>query len=271
MVKIDLLEEQGEYGHYPFALYAEKEGKADMNALALGGDVAAAYRRVKHYRDSGYQKIFIALDFPKGGDLKKDFVAVFSVINNDAECIAIPYSPKSGRRYAIIEKSEHLTKLLSEFKASTTKPKPVELIIRENQEYYGGRILSWKDSDFNSYVITGPQAGRPNTPDVLIGRVVQVRLESGQFGSETVFLRHINSFTTHENQAYFRIPERFKEYLDDRFKDTELDKPNIEYTMNGEDPKTGFIIPSPVPEGESTPMRDVTASIKRSISKMGKS
>jgi len=145
-------------------------------------------------------------------------------------------------------------------------------MIKENKKYYGEMVRAWEESDLNCYVITGPQQGgaERNTPVAKIGRVVQVRLESGQFGSDTVFLRHANdSLTTHENQAFWKVPGEFKSYLDECFKDAYVDDPiEYEYTIGKELPEKGFIVSSTVPEGESTPMRDIKASLHKSISKL---
>lgn len=140
----------------------------------------------------------------------------------------------------------------------------METIIKENKEYidYNCMIRTWDDSHKNKYVITGAQAGEC-TIDTRIGRVAQVRLEAGAFGSDTVFLRHANDvLRTHENQCFWLIPDKFTEYLDECFKDAYMDDANNEeYTIGGNDPAIGFIIPSPINEGETTPMRDIKSAI----------
>jgi hypothetical protein len=74
MVKIDIIEDSNSYGHYPFQLYVELEdGKSEMNALALGGDVASCYKRFAKYKKENAKRIYLSLDFPKGGDIENDF------------------------------------------------------------------------------------------------------------------------------------------------------------------------------------------------------
>ena len=134
--------------------------------------------------------------------------------------------------------------------------------IAENKEYFGKMIHEWDLSYKNAYVITGHQQGG-STVDSRVGRVAQVRLESGEFGSDNVLLRHVDDgLTQHSNQSFWLIPAKFKAYLDDCFKDAYLDDSDkSEYTLGGKDGAKGFIIPSPVKEGESTPMRDIKNAI----------
>lgn len=122
MVKIDLLEDYECYGHYPFQLLVEAEdGHLEMNALALGGDVAACYRRVSTYFKEGAKKIFMSLDFPANGDIEKDFVCIFSIVDGNFEIYAIPYSVETGEKYEEIHKSELLDKIMEDFKYIVNK------------------------------------------------------------------------------------------------------------------------------------------------------
>lgn len=50
LVTIDFIEDNNAFGHYPFQLLVETaEGNFELNALALGGDVVAVYKRVRWY------------------------------------------------------------------------------------------------------------------------------------------------------------------------------------------------------------------------------
>ena len=118
-VKIDHLEQANCYGHYPFQLFVEiKDGSFVMNALALGGDVASCYRKVYEYKRDKAKKIFLSLDFPKGGDIQNDFIAVFSVDDKGTSVFAIPYDTESGDRMGIIKESQHLSGILKDFNIS---------------------------------------------------------------------------------------------------------------------------------------------------------
>ena len=139
--------------------------------------------------------------------------------------------------------------------------------IRESNDYFGELISEWKETDMNCYVVTGMQAGSDNSTDTRIGRVVQIRLEDGQFGSDTVLLRHCNnSLISHQNQCFYRVPGNKKEYLDKIFKKVHLDAADKEeYGIAGEDGYVGFIKPSSVKEGASTPMRDIKRQLYNRI------
>jgi len=116
LVDITLLEEFDCYGHYPFQLFVEtSDGKLEMNALALGGDVAACYNRAAKYIHKNAKKIFLSLDFPKVLDSKNDFVAVFSVENGNINMFAIPYNPETGEKYEIIKEGKFINVCIADF------------------------------------------------------------------------------------------------------------------------------------------------------------
>lgn len=109
-----------------------------------------------------------------------------------------------------------------------------------------GKLLPigiFKESDFGQYVVTGPQIGNPNI-EHQIGRLVQVRLKAGVFGSDLVLLRHAdNALTSHANQWFFRVAREYHARLDDLFKDSFPDDPDRDsYSIDGHDPRHGFIV-----------------------------
>lgn len=58
------------------------------------------------------------------------------------------------------------------------------------------------------------------------------------------------------------MPDEFKTELDNVFKDIPLDDSDeYEYTIGGNNCKKGFIIALEIPEGESTPLKDVKNAI----------
>lgn len=112
MVKIEYIEQSNCFGHYPFQLFAEtKDGGHEMNALALGGDVKACYERFLEYERAGAKRIYLSLDFPKGGDMNKDFVAIITLEDGEIDIFAIPYNVDDGDQFNRIEKSEQLNKI----------------------------------------------------------------------------------------------------------------------------------------------------------------
>lgn len=110
---------------------------------------------------------------------------------------------------------------------------------------YVGMINKWDDSHFNEYVITGIQAG-PSNINRRVGRIVQVRLKEGAFGTALVFLRHPDGgLTTHENQSFVPLKGEDRKIVEQMFKDNNVcqDDPfNHEYTIAGKYPAKGFII-----------------------------
>ena len=115
-VKIGHLESCDCFGHYPFQLVAEnKDGGLEINALALGGDVEACYRRAAEYKTNGAKKIYMSLDFPAGDDIDKDFVAIFSIEDGEINISAIPYNTEDGKTFDVIEKSSYLTGIKEQF------------------------------------------------------------------------------------------------------------------------------------------------------------
>lgn len=84
MVKIDYIESEHVFGHYPFQLVVEtSDGKFEFNALDLGGDVLSCYKKVRTYMRENAKKIFMSGDFPGVDDIKNDFVCIFSLIRQD--------------------------------------------------------------------------------------------------------------------------------------------------------------------------------------------
>lgn len=133
---------------------------------------------------------------------------------------------------------------------------------------FGKMVHEFKDEDYGMYVVTGMQAGGGNTMFRRIGKVVQVRQESGAFGSDTIFLRHPDGILwTHENQCYYKIDDVHKKFMDDFYANPEGKEREFNdvfgdtYSIGGEQERTGFIIPSELPEGEISPLKKVRAEI----------
>lgn len=117
-VKIDLIENEDCYGHYPFQLFAEtSDGKIDLNSLALGGDVKSCYKRAKKYFNEGATKIFMSLDFPALKDIENDFVCIYSILDGEFEVYAIPYDTETGETFEEIHNGEMLDNILEDFKS----------------------------------------------------------------------------------------------------------------------------------------------------------
>jgi len=109
MVKIEFIEDSNCFGHYPFQLFCEnKDGGFEINTLALGGDVSSCYRRFSEYKKQNAKRIYLSLDFPKGGDIDNDYVAIYAFENNELSLFAIPYEIKDGKTFDTIKNSTQL-------------------------------------------------------------------------------------------------------------------------------------------------------------------
>jgi hypothetical protein len=141
--------------------------------------------------------------------------------------------------------------------------------IKEDKEYFGEMIHDWTNEHKNKYVITGLQQGGASV-EKRVGRVAQVRIEAGDFGSDNVLLRHCDDvLQQHTNQSFWLIPDKFTEYLNECFKGAYLDDcDKYDYTLNEGSPERGFIINSKIKEGESTPMRDIKSAIYGKLSEL---
>lgn len=142
--------------------------------------------------------------------------------------------------------------------------------IEDNKEYFGKMINHWDNDLKNKYVTTGLIAGKENIANNRVGRVAQVRLEAGDFGSDCVLLRHKDgSLVPHENQSFWLIPDKFKDYLDEIFKDVYLDDSDkYAYTLQGAKSENGFIIKSHLKDNESSPMRDIKEAISNKLNEI---
>jgi len=117
MVKVEFVESSNCFGHYPFQIFVEtKDGELEIDVLALGGDVVSCYKTFFKHKRSDAKRIYLSLDFPSGGDIDNDFVAIFSFENNEFKLYAIPYLLSDGSLLPEIYESDQLKKILSEFK-----------------------------------------------------------------------------------------------------------------------------------------------------------
>jgi hypothetical protein len=122
-------------------------------------------------------------------------------------------------------------------------------IIKTDRGYFGPRVNEWSSEHKNIFVITGLlPLHMEYVPDNSIGRVVQVRLKSGAFGSDCVLLRHLDGrLIPHENQSFYIIPEKYQKYLEQKFAEVYVDDSDMyEYSLQGNQKALGFIINYPI-------------------------
>ena len=115
VVKIEFIEDFGCAGHYPFQLFVEKEDESfEMDALLFEGDVTSCYNLFAKHKNEGARRIYMSLDFPKGGEIESDYVVVFIFENGGINLFAIPYSDDC-EMLDRIEDSPRLTKSKQDF------------------------------------------------------------------------------------------------------------------------------------------------------------
>lgn len=122
LVKVELIGDSNQYGHYPFQLWAEKhDGTTELNALAVG-DVRLCYKRTKQYiKEIGVKKLFLSTDFPKSQDIEHDFIAIYSYIDEKIDISAIPYNIETGELYEMITSAKLLDLIRTDFESVVLK------------------------------------------------------------------------------------------------------------------------------------------------------
>lgn len=109
-------------------------------------------------------------------------------------------------------------------------------------EYFGKIKFETENFGFNTIIISAVCVG--NVKDYQrIGRLVQVRKRQGEFGSDVILLRLMDgSLMSFANQVFYSINEEYKEYIHSLFNDVYLDEYDIEYSIQGREKATGFIV-----------------------------
>jgi len=114
LVKIELIEDANCFGHYPFQLFCEKNiGNNEINAISIG-QISLVYLRFAEYKKNGAKRIYLSVDFPAGGDIDNDFVAIFSFENDVLSVFAIPYDNTNGEIFDVITQSTQLDLIKSQ-------------------------------------------------------------------------------------------------------------------------------------------------------------
>jgi len=116
MVRIEEIESVQAFGHYPFQLMSE--GSDDSLTLAVLdlGDVIPCYKIFAEHLAKGAKRIYMSIDFPAGGDLAEDFVAVFQYENETFNVVALPYDAEGTQSPQVTtEQSVHLSELKTQF------------------------------------------------------------------------------------------------------------------------------------------------------------
>ena len=95
---------------------------------------------------------------------------------------------------------------------------------------------------FNTIVIA-TTCSNSYSPLIRIGRLVQVRKDSGCFGTDTILIRMANGkLQSWENVTFCTVSENYKKLYESFFKKVEIDEPDIEYSICNKLQAIGFII-----------------------------
>lgn len=101
LVKIEFLDHCNSFGFYPFQMWIEhKDEKSTFASLDLGGDIRAVYKAFADYYKEDSKRIYLAVDFPAGGDINNDFVCVIGYEKQEITLYAIPYNTETGITYS---------------------------------------------------------------------------------------------------------------------------------------------------------------------------
>lgn len=107
----------GQFGYFPFHAFVENaDGKIDVICIAGVNGVEDCYKLIAKYMDSMAQRIYMALDFPAGLDMKNDFVVVFEIQGTNFNVFAIPYNNIDGTIYERINRSQGLIHIVENLK-----------------------------------------------------------------------------------------------------------------------------------------------------------
>lgn len=126
-----------------------------------------------------------------------------------------------------------------------------------HENYFAGRwTLSDSDLKFGDLVVTGLQCGNASDMAKYVGRVVQIRVGQGVFGSDVWLLRHPDgTLLSHENQGFWKLSAQDAEDVRTKYYSSEIwgcDSPETEYSICDQNPATGFIVPKPCGASEAT-------------------
>ena len=80
------------------------------------------------------------------------------------------------------------------------------IMLNQDEQNYKRRLDFKGGPAQGQFVVTGYQLGGASYK--MVGYCVQVRKNSGQFGSDMIFLRHFDGrLVTHENQSFYSLTE----------------------------------------------------------------
>lgn len=114
----------------------------------------------------------------------------------------------------------------------------------EQDNFISGMYDTGSDIQYGDFLISGlTESGCQ-----MIGYVVQIRKQLGEFGSNMFLIRHADGdLVRHENQSFWKLTDeqtkKIKPFFFDNLPENELKlNPDIKYLLEGSQEMSGFII-----------------------------
>jgi hypothetical protein len=110
-------------------------------------------------------------------------------------------------------------------------------------EHFGDYKSNSEEFGYGTIVISGPIQGRKNLE---FGRLIQVRKQSGAYGSDTVLIRQSDSkLYSYHNMGFFSVKPEYQEMYEEAMKysdDQKIDNIGDTYDIQGVNPASGFVV-----------------------------
>lgn len=116
-VKIEYQKQANQWGYFPFHCFVEKQnGNFDVIVIAGIESVEDCYKIIAMCIQNNCKRVYMALDFPAGGDIDHDFVAVFATEGIKFDAFAIPYNIHTGEVYQRINHSQRMIEIVTQLR-----------------------------------------------------------------------------------------------------------------------------------------------------------
>lgn len=118
-----------------------------------------------------------------------------------------------------------------------------EEMIKFETSHWGKHKFNVEEFGYKTIVITGPIQGKIEPS---FGRLIQVRKNSGAFGSDTVLLRESDGqLRSYHNMGFYSVANEYLSMYENAMK--EVDEKNIDdvsysYSIQGDNKAIGFIV-----------------------------
>jgi hypothetical protein len=118
-----------------------------------------------------------------------------------------------------------------------------ENVIKFETSHWGKRKINVEEFGYKALVITTPIQGKIEPS---FGRLIQVRKNSGAFGSDCVLLRESDGkLRSYHNTGFFSVSDEYLSMYENAMKDVDeenFDDVSYSYSIQGDNEATGFIV-----------------------------